>query len=111
MSRGADGKVQAQGENVQRVLVDGKEFFGNDPDAVLKNLPAEMVDKIEVFDQRSEQSRFSGFDDGNTTKTINIVTKVEFRNGTFGRVVGGAGPDRYKANGNVNNFKDRKSVV
>ena len=113
VSRGADGKVLAQGENVQQVLVDGKPFFGNDPDAVLKNLPAEMVDKVEVFDQRSEQSRFSGFDDGNTTKTINIVTKVEFRNGTFGRVVAGAGPDRYKASGNVNKFKgsERMSVL
>ena len=113
VSRGADGKVQAQGENVQQVLVDGKPFFGSDPDAVLKNLPAEMVDKIEVFDQRSEQSRFSGFDDGNTTKTINIVTKVEFRNGTFGRVVAGAGPERYKVSGNVNKFKgdERMSVL
>ncbi|MBH8568669.1 TonB-dependent receptor [Microvirga sp. STS02] len=113
VSRGTDGKVQAQGENVQQVLVDGKPFFGNDPDAVLKNLPAEMVDKVEVFDQRSEQSRFSGFDDGNTTKTINIVTKVEFRNGTFGRVLAGAGPDRYKASGNVNKFNgnERMSVL
>ncbi len=107
---GTDGKVQAQGETVQRVLVDGKEFFGNDPDAVLRNLPAEMVDKVEVFDQRSEQSRFSGFDDGNTTKTINIVTKVEFRNGTFGRVVAGAGPERYKVSGNVNTFKGDQRV-
>ena len=113
VSRGADGKVQAQGENVQQVLVDGKPFFGSDPDAVLKNLPAEMVDKIEVFDQRSEQSRFSGFDDGNTTKTINIVTKEEFRNGTFGRVVAGAGPERYKVSGNVNKFRgdERMSVL
>ncbi len=113
VSRGADGKVQAQGENVQQVLVDGKPFFGNDPDAVLKNLPAEMVDKVEVFDQRSEQSRFSGFDDGNTTKTINIVTKLEFRNGTFGRVVAGAGPERYKVSGNVNKFRgtERMSVL
>ncbi|OGX86326.1 hypothetical protein BEN47_01905 [Hymenobacter lapidarius] len=110
VSVGTDGKVQAQGENVQRVLVDGKEFFGNDPDAVLRNLPAEMVDKVEVFDQRSEQSRFSGFDDGNTTKTINIVTKVAFRNGTFGRVLAGAGTERYKASGNVNNFKGNRRI-
>ncbi|WP_310394062.1 outer membrane beta-barrel protein [Hymenobacter sp.] len=110
VSVGPDGKVQAQGENVQRVLVDGKEFFGNDPDAVLKNLPAEIVDKVEVFDQRSEQSRFSGFDDGNTTRTINIVTKVEFRNGTFGRVVAGAGPERYRASGNVNTFKGARRL-
>ena len=110
VSRGPDGKVQAQGENVAQVLVDGKPFFGTDPDAVLKNLPAEMVDKVEVFDQRSEQSRFSGFDDGNTTKTINIVTKVEFRNGTFGRVVAGAGPARYRASGNVNDFKGERRL-
>ena len=110
VSRGADGKLQAQGENVTQVLVDGKPFFGTDPDAVLKNLPAEMVDKVEVFDQRSEQSRFSGFDDGNTTKTVNIVTKIEFRNGTFGRVVGGAGPERYKASGNLNKFKGDQRV-
>ncbi|WP_052732613.1 outer membrane beta-barrel protein [Hymenobacter terrenus] len=110
VSRGTDGKVQAQGENVQQVLVDGKPFFGNDPDAVLKNLPAEMVDKVEVFDQRSEQSRFSGLDDGNTTKTINIVTKAEFRNGTFGRVLAGAGTERYRASGNVNKFKGSQRV-
>ena len=111
VGRGTDGKIQAQGENVAQILVDGKPFFGNDPDAVLKNLPAEMVDKVEVFDQRSEQSRFSGFDDGNTTKTINIVTKVEFRNGTFGRVLAGVGPDRYKASGNVNSFKGARRVA
>ncbi|MDO7852919.1 outer membrane beta-barrel protein [Hymenobacter convexus] len=111
VARGADGKIQAQGENVAQVLVDGKPFFGTDPDAVLKNLPAEMVDKVEVFDQRSEQSRFSGFDDGNTTKTINIVTKIEFRNGTFGRVVGGAGPDHYKASGNINKFNGAQRVA
>jgi len=110
VTTGTDGKVQAQGENVQQVLVDGKPFFGSDPDAVLKNLPAEMVDKIEVFDQRSEQSRFSGFDDGNTTKTINIVTRVEFRNGSFGRVVTGAGPDRYRASGSVNNFQGEQRL-
>ncbi len=112
---GTDGKVQAQGETVQQVLVDGKPFFGTDPDAVLKNLPADAIDKIEVFDQRSEQSRFSGFDDGNTTKTINVVTKAAYRNGSFGRVVGGVGPQgahdaaltdaaRYRLNGNLNNF-------
>ncbi|GAA4358738.1 outer membrane beta-barrel protein [Hymenobacter saemangeumensis] len=107
---GADGKVQAQGENVQQVLVDGKPFFGSDPDAVLKNLPAEVIDKIEVFDQRSEQSRFSGFDDGNTTKTINIVTKPAYRKGTFGRVVAGAGPERYRASGNINTFDGERRM-
>ena len=118
---GTDGKVQAQGETVQQVLVDGKPFFGTDPDAVLKNLPADAIDKIEVFDQRSEQSKFSGFDDGNTTKTINVITKAEYRNGSFGRVVGGLGPAgqrdaasndaaRYRLSGNLNNFHGDRRV-
>ncbi|RFP63384.1 carboxypeptidase-like regulatory domain-containing protein, partial [Hymenobacter lapidiphilus] len=109
------GKVQAQGEQVQRILVDGKEFFGNDPDAVLKNLPAEVIDKIQVYDRASDQAQFTGFDDGNQQKTINIITKPQFRNGQFGRVVAGYGPldDRYRLSGNLNSFqgKRRLSVV
>lgn len=106
-----NGTVQAQGENVQKVLVDGREFFGEDPNLALKNLPAEIIDKIEVFDQASEQAQFSGFDDGQTTKTINIVTKVEMRNGVFGQVYGGGGTDeRYKAGGNINRFDNEKRV-
>ena len=84
-----NGQVQAQGETVQKVLVDGKPFFGNDPNAALQNIPAEMVKKIEVFDQQSEQSQATGFDDGNTTKTMNIVTREGFRNGNFGNIYGG----------------------
>lgn len=112
------GKVQAQGEQVQRVLVDGKEFFGNDPDAVLKNLPAEAIDKIQVYDRSSDQAQFTGFDDGNQQKTINIVTKPAFRTGQFGRVLAGAGrggdgQNRYRASGNLNYFrgKQRFSVI
>ncbi|WP_165370473.1 outer membrane beta-barrel protein [Hymenobacter persicinus] len=117
-----DGKVQAQGEQVQRILVDGKEFFGSDPDAVLKNLPAEAIDKIQVFDRRSDQSAFTGFNDGNTEKTINITTKPSFRNGQFGRILAGAGPTsgstslndgKYRVSGNLNSFKgsQRLSIV
>ena len=106
-----NGQIQAQGENVQQVLVDGKQFFGNDPNAALSNLPAEIVDKIQVFDQQSEQAQLTGFEDGQTTKTINIVTKTEFRNGTFGKGFAGFGEgtennNRYKAGGNVNIFND-----
>ncbi|RSK35422.1 TonB-dependent receptor [Hymenobacter metallilatus] len=106
------GKVQAQGEQVQRVLVDGKEFFGNDPDAVLKNIPAEVIDKIQVYDRSSDQSQFTGFDDGNQQKTINIVTKPSFRNGKFGRVLAGYGPqdDRYRLSGNLNVFKGKRRL-
>ncbi|MES2691277.1 MAG: TonB-dependent receptor [Bacteroidota bacterium] len=106
-----DGKVQAQGEDVQKVLVDGKEFFGDDANAVLKNLPAEVIDKIQVFDKRSDQSELTGFDDGNTTKTINIVTKPQFRDGVFGKAFGGYGyEDKWKSGLNLNFFKDKKRI-
>ena len=102
--------VKAQGDAVQQVLVDGKVFFGDDANLALKNLPAEIIDKIEVFDRLSEQSQFTGFDDGNTRKTINIVTKKGRNNGQFGRVYAGIGEDgRYTTGGNINSFKgDRK---
>ena len=85
------GNVKAQGETVQRVLVNGKRFFGDDPKMATQNLPADIVDKIQVFDQLSDQSSFTGFDDGNRTKTINIVTKLNARKGYFGKFTAGAG--------------------
>lgn len=108
-----DGKVQAQGEDVKQVLVDGKPFFGDDANAVLKNLPAEVIDKVQVFDKKSDQSQFTGFDDGNASKTINIVTKQQFKNGVFGKVYGGYGyEDKYKGGVTANIFKgDRRITV
>ncbi|MEO6904199.1 MAG: TonB-dependent receptor [Bacteroidia bacterium] len=107
-----NGKIQAQGEDVQKVLVDGKTFFGDDANAVLKNLPSEVIDKIQIFDKKSDQSQFTGFDDGNTSKTINIVTKTRFRNGTFGKVYGGYGnEDKWKAGANLNFFKDERRLT
>ncbi len=104
-----DGKVQAQGEDVKQVLVDGKPFFGDDPNSVLRNLPAEVIEKVQVFDKKSDQSQFTGFDDGNSSKTINIVTKVQFRNGVFGKLYGGYGySDKYKAGGVINRFKEKQ---
>ena len=101
-----NGQIQAQGENVKQVLVDGRPFFGDDPNTVLRNMPAEVIDKIQVFDRRSDQAQATGFDDGNTSKTMNIITRQQFRNGTFGRVNGGYGTDdRYKLSGNANRFK------
>ena len=107
------GTVKAQGETVQRVLVDGKPFFGDDASLALKNLPAEIVDKIEVFDKLTDQAQFTGFDDGNAQKTINIVTKPNRNTGQFGKVYGGYGLDeRYIAGGNINFFnKDRRISV
>ncbi|MBK7939163.1 MAG: TonB-dependent receptor [Lewinellaceae bacterium] len=106
-----NGTLKAQGENVGQVLVDGKPFFGNDPTAALKNLPAEIIDKIQIFDQQSEQSQFTGFNDGNTVKTINIVTKSGMRNGQFGKVYAGYGyEDKYQAGGNLSYFDGSRRI-
>lgn len=107
-----DGKVQAQGEDVRRVYVDGRPFFGDDANAVLRNVPAEMIDKVQVIDSKSDQSRVTRFDDGNNSKTINIVTKSQYRNGQFGRFVAGYGTDnRYKVSATWNRFKGTKRLT
>ncbi|MFT5386805.1 MAG: hypothetical protein ACI81W_004223, partial [Saprospiraceae bacterium] len=106
-----DGKIQAQGEEVTEILVDGKPFFGNDPQAALKNLPAEVISKIQVYDQTSEQSSFSGFKDGETTKTINIITRPEMRNGQFGKAYAGYGyENKYQAGGNASLFNGNQRI-
>ena len=108
-----DGTVTAQGEQVKKVTIDGKDFFGDDASAALRNLPSEIVDKIQVFDRLSDQAQFTGIDDGNSVKALNIVTKSGIKNGQFGRVYAGVGTDsRYAAGGNVSTFKgDRRISV
>jgi hypothetical protein len=97
--------VKVNGETVQQVYVDGKPFFGTDPTLALKNLPSEVIDKIQVFDKLSDQAQFTGFDDGNSQKTINIITKKNKSNGEFGKVYGAYGTDgRYIAGESLNYF-------
>ncbi|HSC54908.1 MAG TPA: outer membrane beta-barrel protein [Phnomibacter sp.] len=102
-----NGQVTAQGEQVRRITIDGRQYFGDDATAALKNLPAEVIDKVQVFDRMSDQAQLTGFDDGSGFKAINIVTKANMRNGQFGRIYGGYGTDdRYAAGGSVNFFKN-----
>jgi len=112
-----DGSIKAQGETVTRVRVDGKDFFGNDPLLATKNLPAEMIDKIQVIDLMSDQSQFTGVDDGNREKIINITTKKDMKNGYFGNSSVGYGTNagegtdnRYDANINVNKFNNDQQI-
>lgn len=105
------GAVTAQGESVRKVTVDGRDFFGDDATATLRNLPAEVIDKIQVFDKLSDQAQLTGFDDGNTTKSINIVTKADMRSGNFGRIYAGYGTDdKYSAGGNVSFFNNARRI-
>lgn len=107
-----NGQVQAQGENVTRVLVDGREFFGDDPNAALQNLPAEIIDRIQVYDQASDQANFTGFMDGETSKTLNIITRASARNGEFGKVYAGAGTDdTYNVGGSINLFRPKSRTT
>lgn len=106
-----NGKISAQGEEVKEVLVDGRPFFGNDPNAALKTLPAEIIAKIQIYDKESEQSQLTGVSDGQTTKTINIITKSNMRSGEFGKVYAGYGYDnKYAAGGNINFFKNARRI-
>jgi len=90
-----DGKITAQGQTVTKVLVDGEEFFGDDPTLVTKNIRADMVDKVQLYDKKSDQAAFTGIDDGQKTKTINIKLKEDKKNGYFGKVDIGDGTDGY----------------
>lgn len=104
-----DGKITAQGQSVPKVLVDGEEFFGDDPTLVTKNIRADMVDKVQLYDKKSDQSTFTGIDDGEKTKTINIKLKEDKKNGYFGKVNGGAGTDGYyEGQALFNRFKGKK---
>ena len=90
-----NGKITAQGEAVKKVLVDGEEFFGDDPTLVTQNLRADMVDKVQVYDKKSDQATFTGIDDGQRDKTINLKLKNDKKLGYFGRATAGVGTDKF----------------
>jgi hypothetical protein len=106
-----DGSIKAQGEAVQKVTVDGKEFFGRDPKIATQNLPAKAVDKVQIFDKKSDQAAFTGIDDGQREKTINLELKEEYKNGFFGNATGGYGTDsRYTGKLSLNRFKKNQQL-
>lgn len=106
-----DGNVKSQGEDVQKVLIDGKEFFGNDPKLATKNLTADMVESVQVFDDMSDQAKFTRIDDGSRSKTINIRLKKDKNKGFFGRALAGYGSnDRYEGNLSFNRFNGNKRI-
>jgi hypothetical protein len=101
-----DGTVKAQGEQVQKVYVDGKEFFNNDPKLATKNLTADMVDQVEVFDDMSEQAKFNKIDDGSRSKALNLKLKKDKKKGVFGKAYAGYGThERWDMGLNANMFK------
>ncbi|PWG82413.1 outer membrane beta-barrel protein [Pararcticibacter amylolyticus] len=106
------GKITAQGQTVQKVLVDGEEFFGDDPTLVTKNVRADMVDKVQLYDKKSDQATFTGIDDGERTKTINLKLKEDKKNGFFGKSdVGGGNDQFYEGQAMFNAFKGKKKFA
>jgi len=106
-----DGTIRINGQRVNRVLVNGKEFFTGDPKIATRNLSADAVDKVQVFDKKSDQSEFTGVDDGNTQKAINLKLKKDKNNALFGRTTAAAGTDsRFDAQANINKFKGEQQV-
>jgi hypothetical protein len=107
----ADGTVKVNGQTVRRVLVDGKEFFTGDPKIATQNLDASAIDKVQVFDRKSDRAQFTGIDDGNSEKAINLKLKKDRKNATFGRVTAGAnGNDRFESQANINRFNGDKQM-
>ncbi|MEO5989823.1 MAG: outer membrane beta-barrel protein [Candidatus Eisenbacteria bacterium] len=95
-----NGQVKTNGENVQQVLVNGKPFFGSDPTAAMRNLPADEIDRIQVYDRMGDQAEFSGFEDGTAQRTMNFILRNQ--KAKFGKVYAGYGDrDRYQAGGNA----------
>lgn len=106
-----NGQITAQGEKVNKVLVDGEEFFSDDPAVVIENLRADAVDKVQSFDKKSDQAEFTGVDDGSKSKTLNLVLKEDKKKGYLGKVVIGGGTDqRYSDQAMLNYFKGKKKI-
>ena len=114
-----NGEIKAMGEKVEKVLVDGEEFFGDDPGMAVKNLRADAIKEVQVFKKKSDQAEFTGIDDGNSKQTINLKLKEDKKKGYFGKVEASAGPltgdlkdkdPRYNTNTMFSTFKGKRKL-
>lgn len=106
-----NGKIIAQGQEVKKVLVDGEEFFSDDPTVATRGIRADAVEKVQVYDKKSDKAEFTGIDDGERTKTINLKLKEDKKNGYFGKLnVGGGLKDKFNNEGMINFFKWKRKV-
>ncbi|MGB4654482.1 MAG: outer membrane beta-barrel protein [Bacteroidales bacterium] len=107
----SDGKITTQGQEVKKVYVEGKTFFGNDPKSVTKNLGAESVSRVQIYDEKSEQSQLTGIDDGTQEKAMNLELKEAYKTGAFGKLsVAGGTQDRWAVRGNYNRFTTKSQL-
>lgn len=109
---GSDGSITANGKSVTKILVDGKEFFSDDPTVASRNIPADMVDRLQVVNRKSDLARITGVDDGEEETVINLTVKKGMQNGWFGTVEGGYGSaDRYRGQFNINRFFNGNQIT
>ncbi|WP_162426508.1 TonB-dependent receptor [Pontibacter pudoricolor] len=107
-----DGKIQAQGEEVKQVMIDGKRYTGEDVSSAVRNISADMIESVQVFDGQSDRAAFSGFDDGNRVKTLNFTTKKDRRQGYMGKISAGYGTDeRYMVGAAVNYYNGPRRIT
>ena len=107
----SDGKITANGKEVKKVFVDGKEFFSSDPTVATKNLNTDIIDKLQIIDKKSDLAQLTGVDDGDDETVINLTIKKGMKNGWFGNILGAYGyaeenPNRYEGSAMVNRFED-----
>lgn len=108
----AEGNIKAQGETVKKVTVDGKRFFGDDPKLATKNLPAEAINKVQVYNDKSDAAKLTGVEDGKKEKTVNLELKEEFKKGGFGKATAGVGSDsRVMGKANYNKFDSKNQFA
>ncbi|HEY8893715.1 MAG TPA: carboxypeptidase regulatory-like domain-containing protein, partial [Niastella sp.] len=106
-----DGKITAQGEEITKIYVDGKEFFSNDPKLATQNLSSDLIESIQVFDDMSDQAKFTKIDDGSRKRTINIKLKKDRKRGVFGRSNASVGTsDRYEGSASFNHFDNNRQI-
>ena len=106
------GNIKAMGEDVKKVLVDGREFFGSDPKLATRNVPADALTKVQVYDKKSDESEFTGIDDGTRDKTLNLQLKEDRKNAIFGELMAGGGNDNYyQGSGKVYKFTEKNQIA
>ncbi len=111
MEVGTDGSITSNGKTITKVLVNGKEFFGEDTKMATKNLPSDLVDKVQVVDRKSDLARITGVDDGEEETVINLTVKKNMTNGWIGSLSGGYGTDkRYEGRLNLSTFTDSNQI-
>ena len=103
----SEGKITVHGQEIKKIRVNGKKFFNDDVEMATKNIPAELIDKVQVLDQKSDMAQLTGFEDNDTERIINLTFKQNRKKGSFGNLSAGAGADingqlRYDANGILN---------